>query len=171
MAIKIVVAIANCFYIYLMMIFIRCFLTWFPGLNWNNPILKALASSVDLYLDLFRKFKKINMPFFLKTLYLLIFFVSPIYYNITKLHSDVNINVWDSMIFTKSIYVKYIVLLISILGYIFLIIGLNFSNKKIKLNNNLGAMKKMISNEKVTNYEKKYKITVITIRTNAHASK
>ena len=33
-----------------------CFLTWFPGLNWNNPILKALASSVDLYLDLFRKF-------------------------------------------------------------------------------------------------------------------
>ena len=56
MAIKIVVAIANCFYIYLMMIFIRCFLTWFPGLNWNNPILKALASSVDLYLDLFRKF-------------------------------------------------------------------------------------------------------------------
>ena len=56
MAIKIVVAIANCFYIYLMMIFIRCFLTWFPGLNCNNPILKALASSVDLYLDLFRKF-------------------------------------------------------------------------------------------------------------------
>lgn len=56
MAIKIVYAIANCFYIYLMMIVIRCFLTWIPGLNWDNPILKALRTSVDLYLDLFRKF-------------------------------------------------------------------------------------------------------------------
>ena len=55
-AIKIVQAIANCFYIYLLMIVVRCFLTWIPGLNWDNPILKALRTSVDLYLDLFRKF-------------------------------------------------------------------------------------------------------------------
>lgn len=55
-AIKIIEAIANCFYIFLMMIFVRCLLTWFPGLNWNNPLLNALRSSVDLYLDLFRKF-------------------------------------------------------------------------------------------------------------------
>ncbi len=55
-AYKIIEAIANCFYIFLLMIFVRCLLTWFPGINWNNPILNALRSSVDLYLDLFRKF-------------------------------------------------------------------------------------------------------------------
>lgn len=54
-AIKIIESIANCFYVYLMMIFVRCLLTWIPGLNWDNPILKALRLSVDLYLDLFRK--------------------------------------------------------------------------------------------------------------------
>ena len=30
-------------------------LTWVP-FNWENPILKLLKTSVDLYLDLFRKF-------------------------------------------------------------------------------------------------------------------
>lgn len=55
-AIKIITAIANCFYVFLLMICVRCLLTWFPGINWDNPILKALRVSVDLYLDLFRKF-------------------------------------------------------------------------------------------------------------------
>lgn len=55
-ALKIIEAIANCFYVFLLMIFVRCLLTWIPGLNWNNFILKALRESVDLYLDLFRKF-------------------------------------------------------------------------------------------------------------------
>lgn len=55
-ALNIIKAIANCFYIFLCMIFVRCLLTWIPGLNWNNPILMALRTSVDLYLDLFRKF-------------------------------------------------------------------------------------------------------------------
>ncbi len=55
-AFKIIYAIAKCFEIYMYMILVRCLLTWFPGVNWNNPILKALRSSVDLYLDLFRKF-------------------------------------------------------------------------------------------------------------------
>ena len=52
---KIIEAIANCFYIYLLMIFVRCLLTWIPGINWDNPLLSALRASVDLYLDLFRK--------------------------------------------------------------------------------------------------------------------
>jgi YggT family protein len=55
-AYKIVEAIANCFYVFLLMIFVRCLLTWFPGVNYNNPIIKGLCSAVDLYLDLFRKF-------------------------------------------------------------------------------------------------------------------
>lgn len=54
-AIKILEAIANCFYVFLLMIFVRCLLTWFPFVNWNNPILKMLKVSTDLYLDLFRK--------------------------------------------------------------------------------------------------------------------
>lgn len=40
----------------MIMIFVRCLLTWFPGINWGNPILRCLKDSVDLYLDLFRKF-------------------------------------------------------------------------------------------------------------------
>lgn len=55
-AIKVVYAIAKCFEIYMYMILVRCLLTWLPNLNWENPILKALRASVDLYLDLFRRF-------------------------------------------------------------------------------------------------------------------
>ncbi|MGN0032016.1 MAG: YggT family protein [Candidatus Gastranaerophilaceae bacterium] len=55
-AIKIIEAIANCFYVYIWMIIVRCLLTWIPNLNWENFILKLLKESVDLYLDLFRKF-------------------------------------------------------------------------------------------------------------------
>ncbi len=54
-AIMIIKAIANCFYVFMWMIFLRCLLTWFPNVNWSNPILNALRSAVDLYLDLFRK--------------------------------------------------------------------------------------------------------------------
>ncbi|MBR1424652.1 YggT family protein [bacterium] len=54
--IKILKAIDYCFYIYMMMILVRCLLTWFPNVNWQNPVLNALRSSVDLYLDFFRKF-------------------------------------------------------------------------------------------------------------------
>ncbi len=52
---NIIIAISNCFYIYTLMIFVRCLLTWIPDLNWDNPVLNALRASVDLYLDLFRK--------------------------------------------------------------------------------------------------------------------
>lgn len=38
------------------MICARCLLTWIPGINWSNPFFAALKSSVDLYLDLFKKF-------------------------------------------------------------------------------------------------------------------
>lgn len=56
MAIKIIIAIAQCFYVYMWLIIIRCFLTWIPNLNWDNPILFALRSATDIYLDLFKKF-------------------------------------------------------------------------------------------------------------------
>ena len=56
MAIKIIIAIANCFYVYGLLICIRCLLTWIPGLNWNNPILRLIKDGADIYLDLFKKF-------------------------------------------------------------------------------------------------------------------
>lgn len=56
MAIKIIIAIANCFYVYGLLICVRCLLTWIPGLNWNNPVLKLIKEGADVYLDLFRKF-------------------------------------------------------------------------------------------------------------------
>ena len=82
-AYKIIEAIANCFYIFLWMIFVRCLLAWFPGINWNNPILNALRSSVDLYLDLFRKFIPPLGPFDLSPIvatFVLIFIRNAILY-------------------------------------------------------------------------------------------
>lgn len=52
---KILWAISMCFQIYFWMICVRCLLTWLPNLNWESPLLSALKSSVDLYLNLFRK--------------------------------------------------------------------------------------------------------------------
>ena len=55
--IKILKAIDMCFYVYMLMICVRCLLTWIPNLDWrNNKFLVLLRSAVDLYLDLFRKF-------------------------------------------------------------------------------------------------------------------
>ena len=53
---KILRALDMCFYVYMIMICVRCLLTWIPNLDWrNNKFLHLLRSAVDLYLDLFRK--------------------------------------------------------------------------------------------------------------------
>jgi len=62
-ATKILWAISMCFKIYFWMICARCLLTWLPNLNWENPILSALKSSVDLYLKPFRKIIPLIGPF------------------------------------------------------------------------------------------------------------
>lgn len=54
--IKILQAISLFFYVYMIMICVRCLLTWIPNLDWNSKILNPLRTSVDLYLDLFKKF-------------------------------------------------------------------------------------------------------------------
>ena len=53
---KILEAIANCFYVFLLLIFVRCLLTWFPFVNWENPVIKVLRLATDGYLNWFRKF-------------------------------------------------------------------------------------------------------------------
>ena len=40
----------------MVMILVRCLLTWLPIIDWGNPIVKLFTDSVDIYLDLFRKF-------------------------------------------------------------------------------------------------------------------
>ncbi len=56
-ALKFLKAVDLCFQIYMFMICARCLLTWLPNLDWEgNKFLNALKSSVDLYLNLFKKF-------------------------------------------------------------------------------------------------------------------
>ena len=40
--------------IYLNILFIRVLLTWFPNLDWSNPILANLSAITDPYLNIFR---------------------------------------------------------------------------------------------------------------------
>lgn len=54
-AIKILQAINTFFYVYMLMILARCLLTWLPNVNWDNPVIAGLKSSVDVYLNLFKK--------------------------------------------------------------------------------------------------------------------
>lgn len=40
--------------IFSLLLLVRVLLSWFPGLPWENPLLAALASITDPYLNLFR---------------------------------------------------------------------------------------------------------------------
>ena len=40
--------------IYSFILIIRILLTWFPGIDWSNGVLSALASITDPYLNIFR---------------------------------------------------------------------------------------------------------------------
>lgn len=52
---KIIGAVNACFYVYYLMIIARCLLSFIP-INYDNPIIRGLIESVDIYLNLFRKF-------------------------------------------------------------------------------------------------------------------
>ena len=55
MAIKIIYAIANCFYIFGLLIVVRCLLTWIPAINWESKFFKYIIKEpADLYLNLFK---------------------------------------------------------------------------------------------------------------------
>ena len=40
--------------IYVFVLIIRVLLSWFPNLDWSNPILSSISSITDPYLNLFR---------------------------------------------------------------------------------------------------------------------
>ncbi len=42
--------------IYFLVLFVRVLLSWFPNLDWGNPILSAITSITDPFLNLFRSF-------------------------------------------------------------------------------------------------------------------
>lgn len=42
--------------IYFLLLFVRVLLSWFPNLDWSNPILAAIISITDPFLNLFRRF-------------------------------------------------------------------------------------------------------------------
>ncbi|NJO70629.1 MAG: YggT family protein [Oscillatoriales cyanobacterium RM1_1_9] len=45
----------NVFQIYTVLIFIRILLTWFPNIDWSNPIFSTLSQLTDPYLNIFRQ--------------------------------------------------------------------------------------------------------------------
>lgn len=47
-------ALANFLSIYLILIFIRILLSWFPNVNWSNPFFSILSQLTDPYLNIFR---------------------------------------------------------------------------------------------------------------------
>ena len=51
---NIIQAVNTCFYLYYILIIVRCLLTWIPNINWENPIFMGLKSAVDPYLNWFR---------------------------------------------------------------------------------------------------------------------
>jgi len=52
--ISILQVIATTLSLYYFLLIIRILLTWFPGIDWSNGILSALASITDPYLNIFR---------------------------------------------------------------------------------------------------------------------
>ena len=88
---KILWAIDMCFQIYFWMICVRCLLTWLPNLDCNNnALLNGLKSSVDLYLNLFKKFIPPVGPFDFSPIvavFLLIFIWRVVLYGVAFLFS------------------------------------------------------------------------------------
>ena len=49
-------SLANFLNIYLLLIFIRILLTWFPTVEWMNQVCSVLSPITDPYLNIFRSF-------------------------------------------------------------------------------------------------------------------
>ena len=46
--------VSNLFYFYLLLIFIRIFLSWIPNIDWDTQPFTFLSSITDPYLNIFR---------------------------------------------------------------------------------------------------------------------
>ena len=53
---QIVEVLSQTLQIYTLVLIVRVLLSWFPNLDWGNPILSAISSITDRFLNLFRGF-------------------------------------------------------------------------------------------------------------------
>ena len=53
---QIVEVLSQTLQIYTLVLIVRVLLSWFPNLDWSNPILSAISSITDPFLNLFRGF-------------------------------------------------------------------------------------------------------------------
>ena len=53
---QIVEVLSQTLQIYTLVLIVRVLLSWFPNLDWSNPILSAISSITDPFLNLFRDF-------------------------------------------------------------------------------------------------------------------
>lgn len=53
---QIVEVLSQTLQIYTLVLIVRVLLCWFPNLDWGNPILSAISSITDPFLNLFRGF-------------------------------------------------------------------------------------------------------------------
>jgi YggT family protein len=53
---QIVEVLSQTLQIYTLVLIVRVLLSWFPNLDWGNPILSAISSITDPFLNLFRGF-------------------------------------------------------------------------------------------------------------------
>ncbi|MFY7696164.1 MAG: YggT family protein [Cyanobium sp.] len=51
---QIVEVLSQTLQIYTLVLIVRVLLSWFPNLDWGNPILSAISSITDPFLNLFR---------------------------------------------------------------------------------------------------------------------
>ncbi len=51
---NILAVLGQTLFIYSYILIIRVLLTWFPNLDWSNPVLSSISAITDPYLNLFR---------------------------------------------------------------------------------------------------------------------
>ncbi|MGL6133123.1 MAG: YggT family protein [Prochlorococcaceae cyanobacterium] len=51
---QLLLVVSNTLQIYSLILLVRVLLTWFPNLDWSNPVLSTVSSITDPYLGVFR---------------------------------------------------------------------------------------------------------------------
>jgi YggT family protein len=54
LAVFLLQVLAQTLSIYLLVLLVRVLLSWFPNLDWSNPLLSAVSAITDPYLNVFR---------------------------------------------------------------------------------------------------------------------
>ena len=52
--VQLLLVVSNTLQIYSLILLVRVLLTWFPNIDWSNPVLSTVSSITDPYLGVFR---------------------------------------------------------------------------------------------------------------------